>query len=418
MYLLIKIFNENKNKIKYEKLFIILFIISFKINNESKKYYYPFNVNAKKNKIELINSNLTKHYYKIKGLEFLNKIKKKKLNNITKQIKFKEPLISVIIPIYNCEKTIQLSIKSISFQDIKELEIIIINDFSKDNSTQKIEELKNYDQRIRIINNKRNMGTLYSRSIGALNAKGRYIIGLDNDDLFLSEDTLRILYLNALKNDFDIIEIKSLEIPNYSPRYKQIKDGHFIFHPNNLILQQPELGIFSISQKNELAFNDHYAWGKLVKLKIYQKALNKLGYKEYSEFNCWTEDMSIVFVLFNTANSFIFLNIFGIFHLISKTTTTRKLTKNHKLLSGILFLRIVFDHSKNDTFNKNLVAEFSLSFSAKNINKLDSKYMLYFKTVVKKLIGCKFVHNQFKYKLNKKFHDYLTNDFSNVNNKL
>lgn len=320
----------------------------------------------------------------------------------------------MIIPIYNCEKTIELSIKSISFQDIKELEILLINDFSKDNSTKIIEDLRTYDQRIRIINNKMNMGTFYSRSIGALNAKGKYVIGLDNDDLFLSEDTLRIMYLNALINNFDIVEIKSLDIPNYSPRYKQIRDGDFTNHPNNLILHKPELGIFPIAHNNKLAFNDHYAWGKLVKLKIYQKAINKLGYKEYSEFNCWTEDMSIVFVLMNTANSFIFLNMFGIFHLRSKTTTTHKLSNIHKFISKILFLRIVFDHSRNDTFNKNLVAKFALSFSVKGINQSETKYIVYFQTIIKKLIGCKFVRKPLKFKLNKKFHYFLTKNFSNA----
>ena len=248
------------------------------------------------------------------------------------------------------------------------------------------------------------MGTFYSRCIGALNAKGKYIIGLDNDDFFLSEDILRIVYLNALINDFDIIEIKSLNIPNYSPRYKQITDGDFSFHPNNLILHQPELGIFSLAYKNKLAFRDHFAWGKLIKLKIYQNAVNKLGYNKYSEFNCWTEDMSIVFVLFNIAKSFLFLNIYGIFRLISKSTTTHKLSKHHKFISDIFFLRILFDYSKNDTFTKNLVAEFALRFSINKIKKLDNKNMVHFQTIIKKLINCKFIHNKYKFKLKKKFH--------------
>ena len=64
-------------------------------------------------------------------------------------------------------------------------EIILINDYSNDNSSIIINEMKKFDNRIKIINNHRNMGTLYSRSIGALNAKGKYIFALDNDDLFL-----------------------------------------------------------------------------------------------------------------------------------------------------------------------------------------------------------------------------------------
>ena len=137
----------------------------------------------------------------------------------------KHPKLSVVIPIYNCAKTIELSIKSINFQSLKELEIILINDLSSDNSSFVIEQLKQYDKRIRIINNKRNMGTLYSRSIGALKSKGEYIIGLDNDDFFSYEYVLETVYLNAKINNFDIVEIKSLNIPNYSPKIKEIRNG-------------------------------------------------------------------------------------------------------------------------------------------------------------------------------------------------
>ena len=146
------------------------------------------------------------------------------------------------------------------------------------------------------------MGTLYSRSLGALTAKGEYIIGLDNDDLFLCEDILETIYINAMINNFDIVEIKSLNIPNYSPSYKQIRNGNFIYHPNNLILYQPKLGRFSITRKNKLAFKDHFAWGKCIKSKI-------LGYQRYSTYNCCTEDMSVVFVLFGAAGSFVFLTL-------------------------------------------------------------------------------------------------------------
>ena len=301
-----KIFKKanNKNKNTFKKFILIFVLLLLKINNESN-HYYLFNKFLTKETVKLLNLNFTKEQYKMKGIEFLNKIKKNKLNNYTKQIN--HPKVSVIIPIYNCEKTIELSIKSINFQNLKELEIILVNDLSKDNSSTIIEELYNFDKRIRIINNKKNMGTFYSRSIGALNAMGEYIIGLDNDDLFLCEDILETVYFNAMINDFDIVEIKSLNIPNYSPNYNQIRNGNFIYHPDNLILYQPELGRFSITRKNKLAFKDHFAWGKFIKSIIYKKAVKNLGYERYSTYNCWTEDMSIVFVLFNTARSFIFL---------------------------------------------------------------------------------------------------------------
>ena len=153
------------------------------------------------------------------------------------------------------------------------------------------------------------MGTLYSRSIGALKSKGEYLIGLDNDDFFSYEEMLETSYLNAKINDFDIVEIKSFNIPNYDPRYREIRNGNYIYHPDNLILHQPELGLFSITSNKNLSFTDHFAWGKLIKSTVYKNALNRMGKERYSTYNCWTEDMSIVFVLFNTAKSYIFLNL-------------------------------------------------------------------------------------------------------------
>ena len=292
-----------------------------------------------------------------------------------------------------------MTFKSVHFQNLNEIEIILINDQSSDNSSRIIEELKNYDHRIKIINNHRNMGTLYSRCEGILNAKGEYIMGLDNDDLFLYEEILETLYLNAKTNDFDIIEIKSFNIPNYNPRFEDIYNGYFISHPNNLILHQPELGKFSISHNNKVAFTDHFVWGKLIKTNIFKKSIYKLGKKRYSLYNCWTEDVIMVFVLFNTANSFIFLNIFGIFHIIAKTTTTYKLSNKHKLISHIYYLGIIFDFSKEDFVTKNYAAQYALCFKINEIEKLHKENILFFKSIIKKIINCKYVSKAYKEKL-------------------
>ena len=383
-------------------VFLILLIILLLLNiNNNSRIYYIFNKFTNNETVQLINLNLTKKEYKKKGLGFLNYIKKNNLINISKQIK--HPKLSVVIPIYNCEKTIELSIKSINFQSLKELEIILINDLSSDNSSFVIEQLKQYDKRIRIINNKRNMGTLYSRSIGALKSKGEYIIGLDNDDFFSFEFVLETVYLNAKINNFDIVEIKSLNIPNYSPKFKQIRNGNYIYHPNNIILHQPELGKFSITFNNKLSFRDHFAWGKCIRSKIYKKSVNRIGYARYSTYNCWTEDMSIVFVLFNVAKSYIFLNFFGIFRIETKSTTTHILPNIHKFLSYIFYLDILFDFSKNDKETKKYVAQYALSFSMKKINHLNNKYKQYFKSIIKKLIESKFISKDYKYKLIEKF---------------
>ena len=68
--------------------------------------------------------------------------------------------------------------------------------------------LKKEDSRIFIINNYKNMGTFYSRSIGILASNGKYILVIDNDDMFVDENLFYRLYKEAKKYNYDIIGFK------------------------------------------------------------------------------------------------------------------------------------------------------------------------------------------------------------------
>ena len=125
------------------------------------------------------------------------------------------PKISVIIPLYNCEQYIKYTIRSIQNQKMKDFEIILINDNSKDGSLNLVESLQKEDKRIKILNNKKNMGTLYSRSIGTLNARGEYIFPLDNDDMFSEGDIFDTIYNISKYQKYDIVEFKTFDVPNY-----------------------------------------------------------------------------------------------------------------------------------------------------------------------------------------------------------
>lgn len=92
-------------------------------------------------------------------------------------------LISVIIPVYNNENEIRRSIKSIQEQTYKDLEIIIINDGSSDNSREIIEELMLTDSRIKLINTP-NQGQSQARNLGVSKASGDWILFLDADDYY------------------------------------------------------------------------------------------------------------------------------------------------------------------------------------------------------------------------------------------
>ena len=136
----------------------------------------------------------SKYYQLRKGKNYLNKCLEAINFNRKLNIKSLVPKISVVIPVFNCEGSIKSSITSIQNQRLEEIEIILVNDFSKDNSKFVIESMQKEDPRIVIINNNENKGTLYSRNIGAIYASGKYILCLDNDDMFLNDNIILKLY--------------------------------------------------------------------------------------------------------------------------------------------------------------------------------------------------------------------------------
>ena len=91
-------------------------------------------------------------------------------------------LVSVIMPAYNCGRYIKESILSVLSQTYKNFELIIVNDFSNDETGSIVESFK--DKRIVFINNKKNEGAAFCRNKALKMAKGEYIAFLDGDDIW------------------------------------------------------------------------------------------------------------------------------------------------------------------------------------------------------------------------------------------
>ena len=210
-----------------------------------------------------------------KAKDFLNKCSKGIL--INNKIEFKsseKPKVTAIIPVYNSQNFINRAIKSIQNQNLLNLEIILVNDFSTDKSLKVIEEIKKEDQRIKIINNKKNMGTLYSRSIGALSSKGKYIFSLDNDDMFLDFDVFSTITKIADEGNIDVVEFKGA-MSRYASNIinASVRDIWFT-QPKNFVLVQPELSDYQIKKGNsydKYQINTVFMWCKCVKSNIYKK---------------------------------------------------------------------------------------------------------------------------------------------------
>ena len=92
-----------------------------------------------------------------------------------------KPLISVILPVYNVERFLKRCVNSVRNQDYKNLEILLINDGSTDNSGILCDDFAREDQRIFVIH-KANGGLSDARNCGIAQAKGKYITLIDSDD--------------------------------------------------------------------------------------------------------------------------------------------------------------------------------------------------------------------------------------------
>jgi glycosyltransferase involved in cell wall biosynthesis len=328
-----------------------------------------------------------------KGRNYIdNCLKEVSFNNFTNYAKVKNPLISVIIPVYNCERTIKWAIKSIQKQNITEIEIILVNDFSKDASLSIITELQKTDLRISIINNKKNYGTLYSRCVGTLISKGKFIFALDNDDMFFAEDVFDYISKKAMKDTYDIVGFKSVYVHSYNSSVYEMKDGFFTHHKNNLILHQPELGRYPIYENGRMKPNDYTIWGKCIKTEIYKQAVNSLGIKRYSTFVSWGEDTSIVFVIFNIAQSFIFVHKYGIMHIQNSYCASQAQPDENILFGEIFFIEILFDFSKNNTdkvFSVNYALYTKRKYNLKR--KIYKNVLLYLKNVLNKIMNSTYI---------------------------
>lgn len=138
------------------------------------------------------------------------------------EVKNLNSLISIIIPIYNVEKYLPACLDSIIDQNHKDLEIILVNDGSTDNSSQICEEYAAKDKRIKVIH-KENGGLSDARNAGFEIATGEFISFVDSDDL-ISPDFCEKLINALLSNDADIAECGFLKFEN-PKEIKQFKNS-------------------------------------------------------------------------------------------------------------------------------------------------------------------------------------------------
>ncbi len=190
-----------------------------------------------------------------------------------------QPLISVIVPVYNVEKYLPKCIQSILEQSYTNLEIILVDDGSSDNSLKICNEFACKDNRIKVFS-KENGGQSTARNFGLSIASGKYIGFIDSDD-YVDANMYQALYESLYRNDCDIATCA---------RYNVFEDGtkQSLFDLDNEIVMTSKQAIAKMMVYDSL---DGAAWDKLFKVELFD------GLEFPSGYVC--EDVNIVFNLIN-----------------------------------------------------------------------------------------------------------------------
>lgn len=132
-----------------------------------------------------------------------------------------EPIISVIMTVYNSEKYISEAVNSVLNQTFKDFEFIIVNDASTDTT---LDILKQFDdERIILLENNENKGTVFSANRAIRIAKGKYIARVDSDDVFLPEKLEKQFNYLEQNNNVSIVGCQAIIIDETGNEIKQNK---------------------------------------------------------------------------------------------------------------------------------------------------------------------------------------------------
>jgi len=144
------------------------------------------------------------------------------LNNV--QNKTNLPKVSIVIPIYNVEQYLERSLDSVINQTYKNLEIICVNDCSKDNSSKILDRYSKKDKRIKIVNRLQNGGLSAARNSGLEITTGKYVYFLDSDD-WIDLDYIECMLNAALFSKAEVVLNTNILTHNATkPLYQHMPD--------------------------------------------------------------------------------------------------------------------------------------------------------------------------------------------------
>lgn len=186
---------------------------------------------------------------------------------------FDNEIVSVITPVYNAEKYLKITVESAVNQTYPNMEIVLVDDQSKDNSAEIIKELQKQYSNIVYHLQPKNMGAGIARNTALELAKGRYVAFLDADDIWKPEKTIRQLELmEQTKSPFGYTAIEMIDedgkVIKKKRNVRERLDYNFLLHntmiaTSTVIIDRKVLGDFRMHLRR--GGQDYATWLKLLR---------------------------------------------------------------------------------------------------------------------------------------------------------
>lgn len=295
--------------------------------------------------------------------------------------------LSIIVPVYGVEKYIDKCLNSLVKQSLKEIEIIVVNDGTKDNSQKIIDKyVKKYPDKIKSYI-KENGGQGSARNYGLKKATGEYIGYVDSDD-FVEKDMYKKLYNKAKENNYDIVVCGNY---NVSEDYQNKNIDAFINNYN--------------TDLENIFFGKMAVWNKIYKRDILIK--NKLEFKE----KVWYEDLAFTLKAIMNSNTFAFIDEPLYDYLIREGSTMNNsnVQRNLEILDAFNDILSYIQHNKKEEY-----------FSKIEFLAIDHIYISAIVRVLKAEADDKIKRetiNKLIDYMNKKFPNYKNNKYINTLSK-
>ena len=219
------------------------------------------------------------------------------------------PYISVCMAALNMKLYIKNNLLSIINQSFQNFEIIIVNDFSNDETENIVKKLQSKDSRIKMINHDKNLGVYHSRIEAMLNAKGEYILLMDPDDMYMNPNLFKEIFNFNLNNNLDIVEFSVYQQKD-GEKNIFLPDNHYEAHYHGFpkeIISQPELSdllYYLPGSKNYSKTICRNIWNKIIRRKVFKKLYKYIGKEYYDAFVITADDMIMNSIAYQYADNY------------------------------------------------------------------------------------------------------------------